>query len=68
MRWLPRLLCQHNTIQIQRSHKDVCRPYHGQQAWEDIHGCYNFFVCSDCKTVLKSSQPNWHEIYPRKPS
>lgn len=53
MKWLPRLVCQHNHIELRRAHRDVCEEHHDKVAWVDIHDCFNFFVCGDCKAVLK---------------
>jgi len=66
MRWLPRLVCQHNTIHLSRAHKDVCKEHHGKEAWVDIHGCYNFIVCQDCGKVLKAKMGN-DQVYPTVP-
>lgn len=67
MKWLPALLCQHSRIHLARAHKDVCKDDHHKVAWIDVHDCYNFFVCSDCKTVLKPGKavcPS--DLYPVK--
>lgn len=65
MRWLPRFVCRHSTVHLNRAHPDVCKEHHGKQLWVDGYGCFNFVVCSDCKEVLKPSRQAL-EIYPMK--
>lgn len=61
MKRLPRLVCQHNKVELCRAHKDVCEQNHGKEAWVDVHGCYNFVVCQDCREVLKAAPTK--EVY-----
>lgn len=69
MKWLPALLCQHNRIELNRAHREVCKEHHAKVAWVDKHDCFNFFVCSDCKAVLKpGASVKAYDLYPPKES
>lgn len=67
MRWLLRLVCQHNKVQIRRAHRDVCLAHHGKEGWIDVHGVYTFFVCGNCGQVLQSGRRHREfDVYPPK--